>query len=372
MKPSKQLAEAAKAGDLNQVRAMLQEDSHLATEWQPIMDACFFGQADAVTLLLAHGADPNIKSRSSHHYRPLHRTVEHKKTMPKHEGHYRVVDILLEAGADPLMLGSPWLISAVAVCGTGNSTEFLPALLDHIPQPLDIFHAALLGETARVREILATDPSQAQVYHEGTKIWTDDRGWTPLLYCARSALGRNDEQKTQDLADIAQCLLDHGADVAGCVEQAIYNQNMAVFETLLKAGGRVVDDDTLNHAACDGQFEALELLLQYGTRLDGTNGTEHHGGYTPLGCAVTCRSLQGVRWFLEQGQNPNRIKSQEGENCLHVAVHFGASNEMLKLLLDYGTEINQKDSFGRTPLALAQEKKRKKAIPFLEAAGAML
>ncbi len=368
MKPSRQLAAVAKVGDLAAVRKMLRTDNDLATEWQPLMEACFHGQAEVVTLLLEHGADPNIKSRSSHHYRPLHRTVEHKKTMPKHEGHYRVVEILLEAGADPLMQGSPWLISAVALCGTGSSTEFLSALLEHVPRPLDIFHAALLGQTARVREILASDPSQAQTYHAGTRIWTDDRGWTPLLYCARSQLGREDAEKTRDLADVAQCLLDHGADVTGCVEQAIYANNMQVFEMLLRAGGKVTDDDTLNHAACDGQFEALELLLQYGTRLDGTRGTEHHGGYTPLGCAVACRSLQGVRWFLEKGQDPNQIKSQEGQNCLHVAVHHGASNRMLALLLEYGADPNQQDAAGRTPLALAQEKQRTKAMAFLQAA----
>ena len=134
MKLGKALARAARAGDLKTMRAMLREDSSLAADWQPMMDACYVGQADAVALLLENGADPNVKSRSAHHYRPLHRTVEHKKTAPKHDGHHEVVDLLLDAGADPLMLGSYWLISAVALCATGDSTEFLPALLERIPQ----------------------------------------------------------------------------------------------------------------------------------------------------------------------------------------------------------------------------------------------
>ena len=35
------------------------------------MDACHVGQADAVALLLEHGADPNVKSKAGggHHYR---------------------------------------------------------------------------------------------------------------------------------------------------------------------------------------------------------------------------------------------------------------------------------------------------------------
>ena len=145
MKPAKALAAAAARGDLNTMRDMLNEDKTLAAHWQPIMDPCYVGQADAVALLLENGADPNIKSKSAHHYRPLHRTVEFKKTAPKHDGHHQVVDLLLDAGADPLMPGSYWLISAIALCATGDSTEFLPALLKKAPDQHDIFHAAVLA-----------------------------------------------------------------------------------------------------------------------------------------------------------------------------------------------------------------------------------
>ena len=63
MKPAKALAAAA--GDLKTVRAMVNEDNALATDWKPIMDACYVGQSDAVALMLEHGADPNVKSKKS-------------------------------------------------------------------------------------------------------------------------------------------------------------------------------------------------------------------------------------------------------------------------------------------------------------------
>ena len=370
MKPAKALVTAAARGDLNTMRDMLNEDKTLATHWQPIMDACYVGQADAVALLLENGADPNIKSKSAHHYRPLHRTVEFKKTAPKHDGHHQVVDLLLNAGADSLMPGSYWHISALALCATGDSAEFLPALLKKATNQHDIFHAAVLGDAERVNALLKADPSLAKAHHEGTKLWTDDDGWTPLNYCVRSHVGKDSEETSKGLVQIARTLIDHGADMGGCVDQAIYSNNMEVFEMLLKAGGTCAAADTINHAACDGQFDALEMLLAYGGKLDGTRGTEHHGGYTPLGCAVSCRSIRGAKWLLEKGQDPNTIKSKDGENCLHVAVHFGASDKMLQLLLDRGAKINQKDKQGRTPLARAHEKDHTKAIAFLEAAGA--
>ena len=83
MKPAKALAQAASVGDLKTMRTMMKQAPSLAVEWQPIMDACFAGQAEAVELLLECGADPNISSKSAHHYRPLHRTVEYKKTLPQ-------------------------------------------------------------------------------------------------------------------------------------------------------------------------------------------------------------------------------------------------------------------------------------------------
>ena len=370
MNSGKALGAAAAAGDLKTMRAMIREDSSLAAEWKPIMEACYFGQAEAVALLLENGADPNVKSRSAHHYRPLHRTVEHKKTAPKHDGHHKVVDLLLDAGADPLMLGSYWFISAIALCATGDSTEFLPALLGRIPRAHDIFHAAVLAEAGRVNSLLKRDPSLAKAHHEGTRIWMSDKGWTPLIYCVSSRVGRDGGKKRKDLVRVARTLLDHGADTTGCVDRAVNSENQEVLELLLEAGASCSDDDTLNHAACSGHFDALELLLKYGARLDGTRGTDHHGGYAPLGCAVSCRSMKGVRWFLEKNQDPNKIKSKLGENCLHVAVHFGASDKMLRLLLDHGAKVNQKDKLGRTPLARAREKDHKKAIAFLEAAGA--
>jgi ankyrin repeat protein len=368
VKPTKALANAAAAGDLKTMRAMLKKDRSLAVDWQPIMDACLAGQPEAVALLLKNGADPNVKSKSAHQYRPLHRTVEHKKTMPKHEGHGRTVDVLLEAGADPLMQGSYWCISAIALCATGDSREFLPALLSKTPKQRDIFQASVLGEAARVRTLVKKDKELAVTPDEGTRIWTSEHGWTPMMYCARSHVGVTDKRKSRALADIARTLIDHGAGPDGCVDMAL--GNLAVLKSLLDAGGNIADDDTLNHAACEGYFEALEMLMEYGTALDGTRGTDHHGGYTPLGCAVSCRSIQGASWFLEQGQSPNEIGSKDRENGLHVAVHYGASERMLKLLLEHGAKLNQKDKQGRTPLARAKEKKHKKAIAFLEAAGA--
>ena len=101
--------------------------------------------------------------------------------------------------------------------------------------------------------------------------------YTTDVLCQLSR-GRDGEKKRKALVQIARALLNHGADVTGYVDLAIYTNNLEIVEILLKAGGTPIDDDNLNHAACDGQFDTLELLLKSGVTLDGTRGADRHDG----------------------------------------------------------------------------------------------
>ena len=65
-----------------------------------------------------------------------------------------------------------------------------------------------------------------------------------------------------------------------------------------------------------------------------------------------------------------RLSVKTGKTDCTLPCNYGASEKMLKLLLDHGAKLNQKDSQGRTPLVRAREKKHKKAIAFFEAEGA--
>src|SRR6059058_1377276 len=69
LKPAKELAIAAGSGNVARVREMLDEAPELAKDWQPIMDACFFGRAEIVRLLLERGADPDVMAKTNYRYR---------------------------------------------------------------------------------------------------------------------------------------------------------------------------------------------------------------------------------------------------------------------------------------------------------------
>jgi ankyrin repeat protein len=361
MKPTKQLAIAAGQGDLEAMRALLGANPALAQDWQPIMDACFAGQVTAVRLLLDHGADPNVVSKSTFRYRPLHRTIEPKVTLPRNENHVAVVKLLLERGADPLARGTSAQVSAVAMAALAGDRRFLPLLLDRVSE-LDLYTAAALGDAERVRKLLEEDSSRAQQ--------PDQKGWSALRYCCQSRLGQDDPATAEGLRRIAEMLVERGADLSGCLDSAVYRNDVSLTELFLQHGAAIQDGDTLNHAACDGSFEALGVLVQHGTDLNNTNGTEHHGGYTPFGCALTMRSLRGARWFLDHGVDPNHVGGMHGESSLHVAVRSGGSPQLLQLLVDRGADPNARDGEGLTPLATARAKGQRSAVEFLTGIGA--
>ena len=353
---AKTAATAASQGDLAAVKSAVQADAAVAQHWQVLMNACYQGQAEVVEYLIGQGADVNVQSPNAHRYRPLHRVVEFKKSFAKTEGHAAALDLLLEAGADPMLHGSYYLFNAVVVAAFG-CPQYVPALLQKAPRQLDIYTAAALGRAKGVAQILGRDPEAATRPDADSR----DGGMLPLQYCA-GALVSNEK----DHLATAALLLDHGADPTSALDRACWSGNVVIAQLLLERGGRLGDDDTVNHLACDGQFDILQLLQKHGAiDFDGTRGTDHHGGYNPLGCAVTMRSLQGVEWFLEQGCNPNKIESKSGETALHVAVSSGSGVPLVRLLVERGAKVDQKNKEGHTALYLAQAGKKTKLVDYL-------
>jgi len=90
--------EAATFGDLDRLAVLLEADPGLTDRrsgdgFTALHLAAFFGQDDAVRLLLARGADPDAPGTGWMTGTPLNSAAS--------AGHAATVDLLLEAGADP-------------------------------------------------------------------------------------------------------------------------------------------------------------------------------------------------------------------------------------------------------------------------------
>ena len=116
--------EAATFGDLDRLAVLLEADPGLTDRrsgdgFTALHLAAFFGQDDAVRLLLARGADPDAHGTGWMTGTPLSSAAS--------AGHAATVDLLLEAGADPdaVQRGGWTPLHSAAHNGDVRTVEFL-------------------------------------------------------------------------------------------------------------------------------------------------------------------------------------------------------------------------------------------------------
>ena len=152
---------------------------------------------------------------------------------------------------------------------------------------LDLFEAAALGETERVRQLLRDDP--------GAVAGFSPDGFTPLHLAA--FFGH---------PDAVDVLLEHGARVDVYAE--------ASFAPVAPLGS----------AAAAGSTEAARLLLDAGADVN-TRGRE--GGFTPLHSAAQSGTDDLVRLLLERGADRD-ARTNDGRTPLDLA-----ANDTIRTLL---------------------------------------
>ena len=86
---------AVQKNDVTAVRTILDRNPSILRTRTPngtlVLTAAFYGSADALKILLAAGADPNVRSEAN--YTTLHKAAAH--------GNPEIVRMLLDRGADP-------------------------------------------------------------------------------------------------------------------------------------------------------------------------------------------------------------------------------------------------------------------------------
>jgi ankyrin repeat protein len=202
----------------------------------------------------------------------------------------------------------------------------------------DIYIAAILGDAARVRVLLAEDAARATA-----------RGgpyeWDALTYLCFSRYLRL--RGSDEFVRAAEALLDAGADPgtgffepghqpAPTFESALYGaagvaHHAGLTRLLLARGADPNAGGEVGYHAPEGfDNEAMMAVVESG-RLDASGLT------TMLHRKLDWTDLDGVRWLLGHGADPNAV-SAWGDRALHHALARGNALPLLEALLDAGAD----------------------------------
>ena len=144
---------------------------------------------------------------------------------------------------------------------------------------LDVFEAAAIGDTGRLRTLLDADGSLATA-------WSDD-GFTPLHFAA--FFGH---------PEAARLLIERGADLEARSTNREFAPNAA----------------PLHSAVAARQRDVIELLLDAGADVNAVQ----HQGYTPLLEAAQSGDSELVELLLERGADPD-ARLDDGRTATDLA-----------------------------------------------------
>ncbi len=288
----------------------------------------------------------------------------------------------------------------------------------------EIHDAALKGDLALVKELLAKDPSLINIKGRNEKAplhWAAQGGHLEVvkyLIAKGGAVNELNIQKETPLVyaaegghlKVAEVLLAKGASVnlkttldAAPIHYALWSGRTEMFKLLLKRGADVKlsrgEGFTMLHEAAGGESaEIVELLLKKGMAVDLKTGfgatplhyAAMHGmpeivsllikkgadvnavskdGWQPLGLAASRGSLQKVTMLLAAGAKPDIRDKDTGLTLLHGAAAKGYG-KISALLIEKGADVNARDPEGRTPLYYADRYQNRGISALLKKKGA--
>lgn len=183
--------------------------------------------------------------------------------------------------------------------------------------------------------------------------------------------------------DLAKILLDKGADInsqdkaGNSVLHALAfwgNADGARFLLSYKPKLDLLNDEKrqpVHEYAFWGKADILELFIEAGAKLD----TRCANGQTPLHLAIRQNKTKVIDLILAQKSAKSLLdlKNERGFTPLHMALSsFQSSEELIKKLIDAGSDVNTENIYKESPLHDAVKQEKLAWVKLLVANGAKI
>ena len=376
-----EIHDAAKAGDLERVKKIVQADREQVNATgeklpTPLHVAAWWGQKAVAEFLIAKGADVNAKDKAEllsaeNRYSDMgQRAGATPLHLATYRGNAEMMELLIAKGAK-VDAGDDggWTALAWAARWTRKSAAELL-----IAKGADVNARDNKGLTAlhHAEEAMFSREKRAVVellVGKGADVnATGKAGETPVSVA--TAQGWEDEVKF---------LVQHGAkgqSSAGQLHDAARAGDVEKVKAVLDAAPKAIDAEymgwksalvraanagkreaaqlliargadvnlgcPLAHAARQGHKEIVEMLLAKGAGLEGRDELKR----TPLGAAAYAGRKEVVQLLVEKGSD---MKATDSEGCtpVHLAVRKG-SLETVALLIEKGADVHARSTYGYT------------------------
>ena len=350
-----------------------------------LMTASRTGNAAAVKALLAHGASPNAKENSF---------GETALMWAAAENHPDAVEALIAGGADINARSTVLNLAPFKWVTSGMVSTTLPrggwTALMYAARQNSLSAARTLAEKGADLNLADPDGTAALVFavinaHFDLAAMLLDKGADPniadetgmaALYAAVDMhtlgpmISRPAPKLVDELnaADLVKRLLAHGANPNARLRKPVLGRHHDGGDATLGEG-----PTPLMRATKTNDVAVMKLLLDAGaspflTQKDYTTplmisaaGGARAGGYAAAFSVTESGTIQAMKLLIDYGADVNAFNAN-GQTALHRAAQRGA-DQVVQFLADQGAKLNMKDKQGRMPVDLAREPTRNPGGP---------